>query len=318
MSPKVLLTGGSGFLGQNLARALKQEMEVVLCSRNERNLQRVASALDLPFYPMDVSNEFSVFEAFRRLKPDFVIHAAATKFVDLSEKFPNECIDINVRGSQNVARAASHFDVQSVIGISTDKVTSPIANTYGYSKAIMERLFLLQDTTSETKFMCVRYGNVTWSTGSVFPIWEKMSFEKKQIFSTGPNMFRFFFSVQDAVSLVLTALNNVDVLRGKVLSAPMKGARISRVLDVWSTIYKVPWSASEKRFGDREFELLISENELTRTKHIELNGRPFFQLSLHEESSEKQELHSVYSSATAPQLNNDELASLIIGKPEFV
>ena len=76
------------------------------------------------------------------VQPEVVIHAAATKFVDLSEKYPLECIDINVNGSANVVRECLNFKVGKGIGISTDKAFSPIKNTYGLSKSIMERLFV--------------------------------------------------------------------------------------------------------------------------------------------------------------------------------
>jgi len=318
MKQSILITGGSGFLGQNLAKMLRDDYELTLASRNERNLQRVASALKLAFYPLDVSNELSVYEAIRRIKPSIIIHAAATKFVDLAEKFPNECIDINVKGSQNIARAAIHFNIPQVIGISTDKVTSPIANLYGHSKAIMERLFLLQNNLSETKFLCVRYGNVAWSTGSVLPLWEKMSLDLKKVTSTGPHMNRFFFSINQAVELVVKAIKYADQLEGKTLSLPMKASNISRVLDIWSEIYGVSWVEAERRFGDRDFEILIAENELNRTMLKELGGQKLFLMNLSENVPSSEKLSEIYSSVTAIQLSDDEIYSLIRERPDFI
>src|SRR5262249_54012765 len=156
-----------------------------------------------------------------------IIHAAATKFVDLAEKEPMECVDVNVVGSQNVARVAVDRSVDTVIGISTDKASPPVRNTYGLSKALMERLFCSMDSKTDTQFVCVRYGNVAWSTGSVLPIWKAMHETSGVIRTTGPEMRRFFFTVDEAVSLVLTAMQHVKELRGKVLSRRMKAARIA-------------------------------------------------------------------------------------------
>ena len=121
--------------------------------------------------PMDVSNIESVRDAFVEFRPDVVVHAAATKFVDLSERQPMECVDINVTGSQNVARVAVERGVKKVVGVSTDKAAPPIRNIYGLSKSMMERMYCSMDSKADTRFACVRYGNVAWSTGSVLPIW---------------------------------------------------------------------------------------------------------------------------------------------------
>ena len=100
----ILITGGSGFLGQNLALQLKKDYNVVLASRNNKRNLMAQNITGCSVVPMDVSQIESVRDAVSEISPDIIIHAAATKFVDLSEKFPMECIDINVVGSQNVAR----------------------------------------------------------------------------------------------------------------------------------------------------------------------------------------------------------------------
>ena len=98
------------------------------------------------------------------------------------------------------------------------------------SKALMERIFCSMNGKAETKFTAVRYGNVAWSTGSVFPVWKKMHAETGVIGTTGPEMCRFFFTVDDAVRLVLNALYNIDEVQGKVLSRKMKAAKIEDFL----------------------------------------------------------------------------------------
>ena len=193
------ITGGSGFLGRNLALKLKKiGFEVILASRNNKNNFIAKKITSCNVIPCDITNIESLRDLFREIKPNIVIHAAATKFVDLSEKFPMETIDVNVLGSQNVARVSIENEVEIVLGISTDKATPPIRNIYGLTKAIMERNFCLLDGKTKTKFANVRYGNVAWSTGSVLPIWKNMFEETNIIKSTGPEMRRFFFTVDDA------------------------------------------------------------------------------------------------------------------------
>ena len=87
---KILITGGSGFLGKNLSKKLSQSYEIFCTARNQKQLQQLKSNLDLQILPGDVTNYHSINEVISRVKPEIVIHAAATKFVGLSEKFPRE------------------------------------------------------------------------------------------------------------------------------------------------------------------------------------------------------------------------------------
>lgn len=311
---KVLITGGSGFLGQHLAKNLLGEHEVFLSSRNQKQLLAAAHKLGVQSMPLDVSNYAATIEVFQRIKPDIVLHAAATKFVDLAEKYPNECIDINIVGSQNVARAAMQVGVDYVIGISTDKAAAPIANIYGMTKAIMEKLFTSLDGVTDTRFSCVRYGNVAWSTGSVFPIWSKMIQEKNHVMTTGPDMSRFFFPIQDAVDLILASMRNQSVTAGKILSIPMKGTEMRRILEVWTEAVGATWNIGERRTGDRDLEYLISATEIGATSAIKLDGADYFLLNSNNQPVETP-LSEPFSSRSAQQFTDDELRALILDPP---
>jgi len=311
---KVLITGGSGFLGKHLASALKDQHTVILASRNQKALLSAAHVLRVESIPLDVSNYAATVEMFTRYSPDIVIHAAATKFVDLAEKFPNECIDINIIGSQNVARAAIEAKVDHVLGISTDKAAPPVANIYGLSKAVMEKLFVSLNGTSDTTFSCVRYGNVAWSTGSVFPIWKRMLDESNHIVTTGPDMSRFFFPVTQAVDLILTALSHKSVVSGKTLSVPMKGVDVGRILNVWSQSVGATWSIGERRVGDRELEYLIAETEKDSTTKVSLDGKNFFLLSGNGNPLANS-LDVEYSSRNAEQFTDAEILQLLHNPP---
>jgi UDP-glucose 4-epimerase len=312
---RILITGGSGFLGQHLAERLTDSHEVIICSRNQKQMLSAAHYLGIQAAPLDVSNYSSTLEIFQRFKPEIVVHAAATKFVDLAEKYPNEAIDINIVGSQNVARVAMQTGVKYVVGISTDKAAAPIFNLYGMTKATMERLFSSLDNVTETRFSNVRYGNVAWSTGSVFPIWQKMLNEKNHIISTGPDMSRFFFSVSDAVTLVCAAIDNRELVSGKILSLPMKGTELRRILEVWTKLTSATWSLGDRRPGDRELEYLLSKHEGETTSKIELSSQPYFLLDPKATISVSDSVGSEFSSKSAEQFTDDELEELILNPP---
>jgi UDP-N-acetylglucosamine 4,6-dehydratase/5-epimerase len=309
----ILITGGTGFLGKRLGLALKKDFRVILTGRNNKQNFMAQKFTGCEVLPLDITNIEAVRDVVNETKPDIIIHAAATKFVDLAEKQPMECVDVNVVGSQNIARVAVDKDVDIVIGVSTDKASPPVRNTYGLSKAIMERVFCSMNRKGKTKFTCVRYGNVAWSTGSVLTIWNKMIKEIGTIGTTGPEMRRFFFTVDDAVRLVLAALYNMDLVEGKVLSMKMKAAQISDILRVWTENKGGKWEKIEGRPGERLDEYLIGEAELPFTKEILLDGAIHYLISFNEKVEKPVEFG--LSSANTDKLSDKEILHLINNPP---
>lgn len=313
MKETLLITGGAGFLGKRLALQLKDRYRVILTGRNNKQNMIAKQFTGCDIAPMDIANIESVRDAFREFKPQVVIHAAATKFVDLAEKFPMECVDVNVTGSQNVVRVAIENCVGIVIGISTDKAAPPVRNTYGLSKALMERVFCSMDGKSKTKFACVRYGNVAWSTGSVFPIWKKMHQENGIIGTTGPEMRRFFFTVDEAVNLVMAALNYIDEVRGKVLSRKMKAAEVEDILKVWIKAKGGKYEKIEGRPGERNDEFLIGDLELAYTEERVYDGITHYLISFNDKV--KSPLAIGLSSANTEKLSDEEILNIINHPP---
>jgi len=310
MNSTILITGGSGFLGRALGLKLREKYNVILASRNNGMNQYAAQATGCSVLPLDICNISSIKDVIKRYRPRFIIHAAATKFVDISENNPYECIDVNILGSQNVAKAAMEENVEAVIGISTDKAAPPVGNIYGHTKAIMERLFCSLDTFSSTSFGCIRFGNIAWSTGSVFPIWKQMTLNDRIIYSSGIGMRRFIFSVNEAVNLVETALENIQHLKGSILSVPMKSVEISDLLDVWCDIYSVPYEQIPRRKGDKIDEVLIGAIEAPYTEQIHFSANNYFRLDFgkNKDSPVAGEISTLNSS----KMNREEIANLIL------
>jgi UDP-N-acetylglucosamine 4,6-dehydratase len=309
MKKKILITGGTGFLGINLAKKFRKKYTVILSGRNNKLNYIAKNKTQCEVIPLDVSNINSIRDAINYAKPDIVIHAAATKFVDLSEKFPFETIDSNVLGSTNIARVSIDKKIKTVIGISTDKASPPVKNIYGLSKSIMERLFLSSSNQSNTQFSCVRYGNVAWSTGSVLPIWKRMFDKNKKILTTGPYMRRFFFLVSDAVTLVDTALKNIKFLNGKILSREMKSAQMIDIIKTWINIYGGQYSIIGSRSGDRQDEYLIGEEELKYTIEKKINNIKHYVIDF--SKTDKNSIKKIVSSSTAEKLSNLDISKIL-------
>ena len=309
MKKKILITGGTGFLGINLAKKFSKKYTVILSGRNNKLNYIAKNKTRCEVIPLDVSNINSIRDAINYAKPDIIIHAAATKFVDLSEKFPFETIDSNVLGSSNIARVSIDKKIKTVIGISTDKASPPVKNIYGLSKSIMERLFLSSSNQSNTQFSCVRYGNVAWSTGSVLPIWKRMFDKNKTLLTTGPYMRRFFFLVSDAVTLVDTALKNIKFLNGKILSREMKSAQMIDIIKSWINIYGGKYSIIGSRSGDRQDEYLIGEEELKYTVEKKINNIKHYVIDF--SKTDKNSIKKIVSSSTAEKLSNLDISKIL-------
>ena len=170
-------------------------------------------------------------------------------------------------------------------------------------------VFSSMKSYSKTKFICVRYGNVTWSTGSVLPIWKQMFKKNKTILSTGPYMRRFFFSVNEAVSLIDQALKLKNKLNGKILSAEMKSAKMIEFLKVWVKKFGGKYKIIQSRKGDRLDEYLIGEDELKYTKEIKIKNKRYFVIDFNEISNKP--LKKIISSQNAKRLSQFEIEKII-------
>jgi UDP-N-acetylglucosamine 4,6-dehydratase len=314
MKKTILITGGSGFLGRNLAIKLKDQYDIYIGARNNKQNFQAGKLTGCKFLPLDVSNIESVRDAVRQCKPHIIIHAAATKFVDLSEKYPLETIDVNVLGSQNIARVAMDNNVEFVLGISTDKACPPIRNIYGLSKASMERMFCLLNGHTSTKFASVRYGNVAWSTGSVLPIWKKMHQETGKLGTTGPEMRRFFFTIDHAVQLVETAIDNADLIQGQILSRVMKSAQVEDILNVWVKNFGGNWEKIEGRPGERNDEYLVGETELEYCQVLKFGEIEHFLISPN--TKVKIPYPAIFTSKEAEKLSEIEILEIINAEPD--
>ena len=282
---RILVTGGTGSLGQSLVRRLLTgEMgtpsKVVVFSRDETKQYEMRAdwkqntyATDdiayrnfeelLQFRVGDIRDYPTVLEAVKGV--DVVFNAAALKQVPTCEYFPYEAVQTNIIGAHNITRAIreGQTPVKLAIGVSTDKACKPI-NVMGMTKAIQERIFIESNlSTPDTSFVCVRYGNVLASRGSVLPLF------KEQIRTGGPvtitlkEMTRFLLTLNQAVDTIFAAVHGANMGETYVPKAP--SARILDVAKVLIGEKGTPIEFSGVRPGEKVHEILVSEDEVPRT-----------------------------------------------------
>ncbi len=217
---KVLVTGGSGYVGRNLIRELLrryENLEVRSMSRSEGMIAQLLLENENPRLRVvlgDVRDREAV--KFHLRDVDTVIHLAALKRVDLCEVECREAITVNVLGTMNLLEC---FHGDTFILMSTDKAVEP-ANCYGATKMIAERMVMEQSTKRDglTRYMIIRSGNVVGSTGSVIDIWRHQIEERNEITITHPDMMRFFTSVDGVVRLYIAVLEKGET--GKIYFTP--------------------------------------------------------------------------------------------------
>lgn len=133
---------------------------------------------------------------------DYVFCTSALKHVSIAENNPSEAIRVNIEGSQNIIKACEEHNVKNVILVSTDKACEPV-NTYGLTKAIVEKLWLHQATVSENNYFVFRAGNVLNSNGSVIPIFKEQIEKGLKLTITDKNVTRFFITLEEVVQKLL-------------------------------------------------------------------------------------------------------------------
>jgi len=196
---------------------------------------------------------------------DIVFHAAALKQVPACESYPDEALKTNIVGSKNVCDAAIQSGVGRVIALSTDKAVNPI-NAMGISKAFMEKIVCSYNSDNlDTIFCCTRYGNVLGSRGSVIPFFIDRIKSEKSITITDPTMTRFVMNLDEAVELVIYAMNHGS--GGEIF---VKKAPACTVDFMASSLIKYYGSSSKKeiigvRPGEKTHETLVNEFEYKRS-----------------------------------------------------
>lgn len=287
---RILVTGGTGSLGQTLVRRLlKGELgrpaEVTVFSRDEAKQHYMR----LDFMNRDVATDDVIYENSRSLlkfrigdvrdysallkamrTTDVLFHAAALKQVPSCEYFPYEAVLTNIGGAENVVRAIreNELPVETVIGISTDKACKPI-NVMGMTKALQERILIEANRDNpKTRFNCVRYGNVIASRGSIVPLFVEQVRSGRAVTVTLPEMTRFLLSLDRAVDTVFEAV--AAGRRGCTYVPKVPAANITDVAKALMGSRDLPIEYTGIRPGEKIHEIMVSEEECFRT--IEANG----------------------------------------------
>jgi len=282
---RILITGGTGSLGKVLVhRLLSGELgtpkKIIVFSRDEakQHAMRVeymnkANATDeviyqnfkelLEFRIGDVRDFHSLASVLT--EADVVFNAAALKQVPACEYFPFQAVMTNIAGPENIVRAIQEhkLPIETVVGVSTDKACKPV-NVMGMTKAIQERVFIQANMRCpNTRFICVRYGNVLASRGSVIPFFHEQIKNGGPVTITTPDMTRFLLSLNQAVDTIFAAVR--EAKRGETYIPRIPSAKVTDIAALLIGDRPIQTVVTGIRPGEKVHEILVSEEECHRT-----------------------------------------------------
>jgi FlaA1/EpsC-like NDP-sugar epimerase len=279
---RILVTGGTGSMGKTFVRrVLGAEMgeprKVIVFSRDEAKQHDMR----LDYLHLSRTTDESIYRNFMHVlefrigdvrdyaavcsavgNADIVVNAAALKQVPTCEYFPQEAIETNCGGARNIVRAIeeNRYPVETVVGISTDKACKPV-NVMGMTKAVQERIFTSANILSgRTRYICVRYGNVLASRGSVIPLFRDQIRRGGPVTITAPDMTRFLLSLNEAVDTVFAALREARAGEIYVPNAP--AATVDNLARALIGERAIEIMTIGVRPGEKMHEIMVSEEEI--------------------------------------------------------
>ncbi|MFW5787765.1 MAG: polysaccharide biosynthesis protein [Halanaerobiales bacterium] len=273
----VLVTGAGGSIGSEISRQIcnYHPGSLILLDISENNLYSIFYELKvkwpkLSLTPLllNITNKIKLKNAFKKIKPDVIFHAAAHKHVPILEYYPEEAVWNNIIGTRNLVELSHQFEAENMIMISTDKAINP-TSVMGASKRIAEMILKDLGGKSNTKFSAVRFGNVLDSSGSVIPLFRQQIARGGPVTVTDKEVKRYFMTISEASQLVIQAGVLGD--NGQVFLLDM-GEPI-KIYDLATEMIKLMGFEAEKdidikivglRPGEKLFEVLMTEEEKSR------------------------------------------------------
>lgn len=270
---KVLVTGAGGSIGSEICKqCLKYGVsELIMVEHSEFNLykigedtrdKRTVSKL------VNITNLKDFEEVFEEFRPEIVIHAAAYKHVPLCELNPRSAVENNILGTKNAVDLSKKYGAKKFVMISSDKAVRP-TNIMGTTKRVCELYALNSNEAGVCEIVCVRFGNVLGSSGSVIPKFKAQIAANKPLSVTHPEITRYFMLTSEACQLVLQA---ASIAKGGELfvldmGEPVKIVDLAKKMLLLSNKEHLGIEFVGLRPGEKLYEELLINKDDVQTKY---------------------------------------------------
>jgi FlaA1/EpsC-like NDP-sugar epimerase len=256
----ILITGAAGSIGRELTKKLIiQGHDIIALDRDERRLVELKWDVDCKILIRDINYLDDIPD-----NVELIYHLAAIKHVPICEQFPNQAIETNILGSENIIRLAKLHN-SKLIHLSTDKSIDPVS-IYGMTKRVAEKL------VSHAGFTNVISGNVFGSSGSVVPLFLHQIKEKNEITLTNKKMTRYFVNISDVVDTLISAKNRGGeiVVTGYAFKMiDVANAIIGKYGNKYTTI-KITGSRNGEKLHESLSGILSNHNLFTESQFVQM------------------------------------------------
>ena len=264
----ILITGGTGSFGSTMLQMILAHYpsigSLTVFSRDEYKqlvlFNQVPEHLraKVHFILGDIRDSEAVAAVFKK-KIHIIIHAAALKHISFSESNPTEFIKTNIYGSKNIFDAANTFGVEKCLVVSSDKAAAA-SNTYGRTKAEMERLMHIAQSVNKCQFSAIRFGNFWGSRGSVVPQFLVQFAQKSEVQLFNETSTRFFITLEDAVRFSFKAID--AMVGGEIFIPKLPSIYIKHIAEA---VAGKAIALISNRKGEKTHENLLAEPEIVQT-----------------------------------------------------
>ena len=331
---RILITGACGTVGAELIQQLidmgaNGPSEIIGIDNNESSLffqdQKYINEKSVNFVVTDIRDLNSLKRKMEGI--DIVFHTAALKHVILSERSPEQAVQTNIQGVQNIIEAASYYNVGKTIFTSSDKAVNP-TNVMGTSKLMGERLMTAANSNRRNEgsiFSSTRFGNVLGSSGSVIPIFKNQIASGGPVTLTHPEMTRFVMSIEESVKLVVASVNYAR--GGEIFVTKMPVVRIADLAKAMISVLAPKFGFAPEDIkiehigtkpGEKLYEELMSDEETRRAVELDkfFSVLPAFRGIYHDIDYSYKELanetvEDPYNSSIQKTLTVDEIKVLL-------
>jgi len=257
----ILITGSSGYLGRFLLLNInKIKFTKIICLINSEKRYKENDFLykDCIIYKGDIANKELIKEIFSENKIDYVIHAAAMKYIDTCEQFQQQCINTNITGTLNICDQAKKHNVKNVLTVSTDKANNPSC-LYGISKLASERITL---SHGFSVYQGVNFWN---SDGSFLQKWKTSIISKFDVKLYNDKHIRYFSDPNDTANDIL----NLVINNNNRVNYPEKCFKV-KIVDVFNILKDKYKNVNFKIMSSKENEFDKIEEEINQETQVEI------------------------------------------------